>query len=422
MHGYSGRTAAAAVLYVAAIARAATVSYCPSGDICYAVGIPQTTASTGSGNIYFQISAPTSYQWVALGTGQHMAGANIFLIYQDGNGNVTVSPRQATGHFEPQYEAATASAIELLSGSGVSGDTMVANVRCSDCQAWSSGTLDVAGTSAPWIGAWRGGSSLDSSSLSEDISVHDDETQFKLDLTQASVDTDSNPFIGNEATTSDSGSGSTSSSVSVKRPNKQIIWAHGLCMAIAFAILYPLGAALMPLFNKWYIHGGVQVVTWFLMWAAFGLGVVGAQQRHLLFNNTHTQLGTVVVTLLAIQPALGYLHHIHYLKKGSRGIISHGHIWWGRILMAIGVINGGLGLQLTNAGDGLIIAYSIVAAVMFLAYAIVKTIVSIRRKPQGNAGGNRRKESGAESSRYVEYGNEVPLSSFPDRQSGHHRK
>ncbi|KAK7745437.1 hypothetical protein SLS53_002935 [Cytospora paraplurivora] len=398
MQGYSGRTAAAAVLC----------------DICYAVGIPQTTASSGSGNIYFQISAPTSYQWVALGTGQHMAGANIFLMYQDGNGNVTVSPRQATGHFEPQYEAATASKIELLSGSGVSGETMVANVRCSDCQTWSSGTLDVASTSAPWIGAWRKGSSLDSTSLSEDISVHDDHTQFELDLTQASVDTDDDPFVGTEAATSDSGSGSTSSSVSVKRPSKQVIWAHGLCMAIAFAILYPLGAALMPLFNKWYIHGGVQVVTWFLMWAAFGLGVVGAQQRDLL--------GTVVVTLLAIQPALGYLHHIHYLKNGSRGIISHGHIWWGRVLMILGVINGGLGLQLTNAGDDLIIAYSIVAAVMFLAYALVKTIVSIRRKPQANAGSNRRKESGAGSSRYVEYGNEVPLSSFPGRRSGHNDK
>lgn len=90
--------------------------------------------------------------------------------------------------------------------------------------------------------------------------------------------------------------------------------------------------------------------------------------------------------------------------------------------MALGVINGGLGLQLTNAGDGLIIAYSIVAAVMFLAYALVKTIVSMRRKPQGDAGSNRRKESGAESSRYVEYGNEVPLSSFPGRRFGHHKK
>lgn len=116
----------------------------------------------------------------------------------------------------------------------------------------------------------------------------------------------------------------------------------------------------------------------------------------------------MVVALLAIQPALGYLHHLHYQKNSSRGIISYGHIWWGRLWMVIGAINGGLGLQLTNASDGRVAAYSIVAAVMFLLYAIVRTFVSIR-KTRKSAGGQRIKGSGAVSSRYAEYRNEMQM-------------
>lgn len=270
----------------ATTARAATVKVCPEDNICYAVGVPSATASSGNGNIYFQISAPTSYQWVALGTGASMVGANMFLMYQDGNGNVTVSSRQSSRHAEPQYDAATASELELLSGSGVSGGSMVANVRCGNCATWSSGTLALTDTSARWIGAWKAGSSLASTSLSESISFHDGSLQFHLDLTQASIGTDSNPFSGVEGTTSGSGAGSSGSGVSVQTPktvpSKKVIWAHGICMAIAFAVLYPLGSALMPLVGKWYIHAGFQVMTWLLMLAAFGMGVFGAQQRNLV--------------------------------------------------------------------------------------------------------------------------------------------
>ena len=216
------------------------------------MGVPNTTASSGSGNIYFQISAPTTYSWVALGTGTQMQGSNIFIMYQDGQGNVTVSARPGTGHSEPEYDSSTASQLTLLSGSGVDGDTMVANVQCADCQSWSGGTLDVASSGTSWIGAWKEGSSLASTSLSQSISYHDASSEFNLDLTQASIDSDSNPFVGTAATTPTTGS---SGSMMV-RPSQTIIWAHGLGMAIAFAVLYPLGSAVMPIFGKWYIHSG----------------------------------------------------------------------------------------------------------------------------------------------------------------------
>lgn len=194
---------------------------------------------------------------MALGTGSQMRGANIFIMYQDGQGNVTVSPRPGTGHQQPQYDEATASQITLLAGSGVNGDTMVANVQCANCQSWSGGTLDVASSGSSWIGAWKEGTSLASTSPSQPISYHDAHSGFNLDLSQASIESDSNPFVGAAATAPTPSSGSTGSSGSTTvRPSQTVIWAHGLGMAIAFAVLYPLGSAVMPLFGKWYIHSG----------------------------------------------------------------------------------------------------------------------------------------------------------------------
>lgn len=74
------------------------------------------------------------------------------------------------------------------------------------------------------------------------------------------------------------------------------------------------------------------------------------------------------MALLGLQPIFGWLHHRYYTKHQGRGLISHVHIWYGRILMVLGVINGGLGLRLAGTATRYVIAYSVVAAVIFLAY------------------------------------------------------
>ena len=85
-------------------------------------------------------------------------------------------------------------------------------------------------------------------------------------------------------------------------------------------------------------------------------------------KQAHTILGTVVVALLSLQPLFGWMHHRYYVKNHGRGIISHIHIWYGRALMILGIVNGGLGLQLAGTATGYVIAYSVVAGVMFLGY------------------------------------------------------
>lgn len=91
-------------------------------------------------------------------------------------------------------------------------------------------------------------------------------------------------------------------------------------------------------------------------------------------------MGTIICVLLIIQPILGWLHHLHFLKYQERGLISHAHIWYGRVLMAIGIVNGGLGLQLASAPNSLNIAYALVSVVVSIVYIAGAIVGAVRRK------------------------------------------
>ncbi|CAK7216152.1 hypothetical protein SCUCBS95973_002708 [Sporothrix curviconia] len=339
----------------------------------------------------------------------------MFVMYQDGKGNITLSPRLGTFYVAPSEDTSSnAAKLTLLAGSGVSGSTMTANVMCSNCESWgTSGKLSVTSTRAPWIGAWRTGGSLATTNKNAALSVHDNTVQYQLDLTKATTGSDSNPFVSSgssssggsgggsgrgsggsgsgsgsgsdNGTSSGNGTGGTSSGsdsggvtvVPASGPSTAILIAHAVILSLVMVVLYPLGAALMPLLGNWAVHSAWQGVAYLLMWAGFALGVVAAQQRGLLYasqGRTHTILGTVVVAAMAFQPFLGMLHHRHFVKHQSRGFVSHWHIWWGRLLMVLGVVNGGLGLQLAFASKSVIIGYSVASAVLFLAYVAAKVI------------------------------------------------
>lgn len=118
-----------------------------------------------------------------------------------------------------------------------------------------------------------------------------------------------------------------------------------------------------------------------------------------LFKQGHTILGTVVVCAFLLQPVLGYLHHRYYVNHESRGLVSYAHIWFGRVMMLLGVINGGLGLQLSSSSNTFIITYSVVAAVMFLFYVFIKVLKRNQASRHGNKEfGGRRASATDESS------------------------
>lgn len=110
---------------------------------------------------------------------------------------------------------------------------------------------------------------------------------------------------------------------------------------------------------------------------------------------------------MVIQPVLGFLHHRQYLKTQQRGAISIAHQAYGTILMAFGIINGGLGLQLASADDGFKIAYGVIAAVMFVIYLAVKLFRVCATRRQARRGSGARVEKVGSGGRRDKY-NQAP--------------
>lgn len=363
-----------------------------------------------------------------------MAGSNIFVMYTSGNGqNVTVSPRLGTGHVEPQHD--TDAQIEVLSGSGVADGMMTANVKCSNCNSWSGGTMDFTADSANWIYAYRTGNALDSDDLSEDISQHQKYAPFTWTLASAQGGDDVNPFVAAAvAATTDSGSqtasmtsagssgsptgttastspsassnantGSSSGSASGNTGSStttysnanapfngdsdygdKLTTAHGTLASLAFVALFPTGAILIRIANftglVW-LHAAIQALGFLIFIAAFGLGVYIATQLSLL-GSYHPIIGIVLFVVLFSQPVTGLLHHKLFQSRGGRHVWSFVHLGIGRVVILLGLINGGLGLMLADATTGEKTAYAVCAAIVGVVYlaAIVFGEVKMKRK------------------------------------------
>lgn len=93
----------------------------------------------------------------------------------------------------------------------------------------------------------------------------------------------------------------------------------------------------------------------------------------------HTILGAIIVFLFLVQPFLGLIHHYRFRALRVRTVWSYLHIWYGRNLIALAVINGGLGLRLaknTNKGK---IVYAVVAGFVGVVYLAVALVAGLRR-------------------------------------------
>ncbi|KAI4132040.1 MAG: hypothetical protein LQ347_002717 [Umbilicaria vellea] len=196
--------------------------------------------------------------------------------------------------------------------------------------------------------------------------------------------------------------------------------AHGVVMGLAFLILFPLGAMAMRipgLKGAFGVHIGTQLFAYITAIIGLGLGIWLANntrtvrlldfheflpsststcadrpRSHTQFNSdNHPPLGVAIIVLLLFQPPLGYMHHRVFVQKRRSSIWTYAHMWYGRVLIALGIIEGftGLGLasdvanQLPSSIRSGKIAWGILAAMTVVLYVGVVLMALFRRRKVG---------------------------------------
>ncbi|KAJ8064405.1 hypothetical protein OCU04_006747 [Sclerotinia nivalis] len=383
---FLSRTFAALILASSTIS-AQQVSYC-AGDVCFAVNVPASAALSGSGDIYIQMSGPDTMSWIGIGQGSAMRGSNIFVMYADSTGNnVTLSPRRGVGTVQPNFDASTQ--VTLLDGSGIINGRMVANFRCSNCNSWNGGSMSFIDASSEWIWAHRAGPALSSDSVNANIGFHDEYGVATLNLQTAAGGESANPFLTAEAisTPSQTSFGSSEAATGLSDYTKMLI-AHGVLGSLAFVILFPSGAIAIRICNfrnLLWLHAGWMVGAYMIVLASLGMGVWLANTRQLL-GSAHAIIGLTVAGCLLLQPISGLTHHMLYKRHGGPNIATYPHVWWGRAVITLGIINGGLGLRLAGNSKEGEVAYGVIAGfmwVLWMAVILLATMKSRRRHGSG---------------------------------------
>jgi hypothetical protein len=188
----------------------------------------------------------------------------------------------------------------------------------------------------------------------------------------------------------------------------KLIIAHGVLAALAFVLLFPVGSILIRLGSfrgVWIVHGLFQLFAYLVYITAFGIGVWMINNIPVnLLDNYHPIVGIIVFVLLFFQPILGFIHHLKFKKYSRRTVWSYGHLWLGRILITLGMINGGLGLLLASDAPastgfapkrGQIIAYGVIAGIMWLLWASAAIYGERKRKISRSAAVNKEVDNGS---------------------------
>lgn len=233
----------------------------------------------------------------------------------------------------------------------------------------------------------------------------------------------SNPYNGGSGPGSGAGSGSNGfgfdfgSRFGLQNVNHVIV-IHAVLAALAWVLLMPIGAILLrlniqsPVILK--LHAACQVVAYLVYFVAAGMGVWIARQassRLNLFSDPHLVLGLAILAVALFQPLWGIIHHQKFkrgfaawkagqsTRKPGRTGFGRLHLWIGRILITLAMLNGGFGFRLASKSPyppakSAKIAYAVVAALMWLLYIVIVSVFETRR-----AAGNR--GSGTQEERYA---------------------
>ncbi|ETI27076.1 hypothetical protein G647_09758 [Cladophialophora carrionii CBS 160.54] len=341
----------------------------PNDNITVSINVP----NDNSDSLFFHFLAPADQTWAAFGLGERMAGTLMFVTYasQDGK-NVTVSPRIGTGHVMPTHTNDVQ--VDVLGGSGVIDGTFVVNAKCNKCRSWNGGKINIDSTSQAMI--WAAGSSgtLNSDDVSAQISKHEGYNFFEINL-KAATGAGGVPLVSSSSETITDGA-----PIDGERRFRSATGFHAFLMVAAFLIVFPGGLLLLRVFEKVWMHWGVQSLALLMTILGAGVGIALSKRDSISPNLTapHQIIGFVVVGFAIITWIVGFTGHRIYKKTQRPAKIMKGHRVLGPLTMGLGLLNCISGFRF--AGNNRATIIFVVAMVLMLIF--VGTVLFFRRRQQ----------------------------------------
>lgn len=190
------------------------------------------------------------------------------------------------------------------------------------------------------------------------------------------------------------------------RMSDHILITHAVLAVFPWALFVPLGAIVLRLNirSPWLfrIHAYTQMCWYLIYIVAVGLGIWLARESAKFkptWTDPHVIIGLVILVAALVQPFLGLIHHalfkthlVHWraglsIQRPGRTVSGRIHLWIGRTLITLGVINGGFGIRLASTSPfqdaattkKAYIGYGVVAGLIWLLYAGVSALFEYRR-------------------------------------------
>lgn len=142
---------------------------------------------------------------------------------------------------------------------------------------------------------------------------------------------------------------------------------HGLAVCVAFVILMPVGVIFLRIFPssvRWHWVNQTFASILAIVGILFGFYLSTMYTKSESFNSTHQIIGIVVIVAVILQWFIGFWHHRLYKKLQSPTYYGVAHRYLGRIAILLAVVNGGIGLTWSSATTKMVLAYSIIVAVI----------------------------------------------------------
>ncbi|KAK5998092.1 hypothetical protein PT974_00464 [Cladobotryum mycophilum] len=366
------------------MASAEPSQYCRFGldkgeiDFCMAVSLYHNHSSSAH-DLYLSLNVRRSgasddaakLGWTAVGTGSHMEGALMFIVYGDPNKPPhppTLSVRTAEErhshpigiYSEGGHKNVDARVLDAKWTPSAGNKTWTAefSVVCYGCSNWDGRAISSESLSQPWIWGWNKDQNMRPYHEDVDLQKHSLVTGgfgvFYVDMKNAATHhaDEAMPTIQgkNNVHTSEFPITKKKTGLLETLKERPLVHLHGFFMSMAFLVLFPIGAvAIRSGSNKSFkYHWTIQASA--MAFALSGAVIAVYMTDGDLFGSPHQIAGTSIAVLLILQAVLGWRHHVDFVRIRRRTWISYGHISLGFILLFGGWANVLSGIILYGLG------------------------------------------------------------------------